>query len=212
MRDNASTDKMEAQPNGQFCAQVQSWQTGAPACRRLGPFGPCGSTNSQRSGIEGVKHSGLGSGLLPPYACFPGMARRLSLAQLSLLVFALVLAACLSGPRPDAHSSLATNTFLPQPLSLADAVNLALQRNPNILRAQKDLEAAQGVVIQTRAIAIPKVSLAGNLLRGPTHRRGHASPRPAHLSATTRIGPPSSSWCNRFTKADASSRLSASPG
>ena len=37
-----------------------------------------------------------------------------------------------------------------------------MQRNPNILRAQKDLEAAQGVVIQTRAIAIPKVNLTGN--------------------------------------------------
>ena len=55
-----------------------------------------------------------------------------------------------------------TNNFVPQPLSLPDAVNLALQRNPNILRAQKDLEAAQGVIIQTRAIAIPKVNLTGN--------------------------------------------------
>jgi outer membrane protein TolC len=55
-----------------------------------------------------------------------------------------------------------TNTFIPQPLSIADAVNLALGRNPNILRAQKDLEVAQGVIIQTRAIAIPKVNLGGS--------------------------------------------------
>jgi outer membrane protein TolC len=61
-----------------------------------------------------------------------------------------------------AAPSPTTNNFVPQPLSLADAVNLALQRNPNILRAQKDLEVAQGVIIQTRAIAIPKVNLAGN--------------------------------------------------
>jgi outer membrane protein TolC len=54
------------------------------------------------------------------------------------------------------------NNLVPQPLSLADAVNLALQRNPNILRAQKDLEVAQGVIIQTRAIAVPKVNLGGN--------------------------------------------------
>ncbi len=59
-------------------------------------------------------------------------------------------------------SAPVTNAFIPQPLSLADAVNLALQRNPNILRAQKDLKAARGVVIQTRAIAIPKINLTGN--------------------------------------------------
>ena len=55
-----------------------------------------------------------------------------------------------------------TNNFIPQPLALADAVNLALQRNANILRAQKDLEVAQGVIIQTRAVAIPKVNLGGS--------------------------------------------------
>jgi outer membrane protein len=74
-------------------------------------------------------------------------------------------AACLLVSVPLSHaspSSSATNTFIPQPLSLADAVNLALQRNPNILRAQKDLEAVQGVVIQTRAIAIPKLNLSGS--------------------------------------------------
>ncbi|MGO8927786.1 MAG: TolC family protein [Limisphaerales bacterium] len=76
-----------------------------------------------------------------------------------------VFLACLlvsAPPLRAASSASVTNNFVPQPLSLADAVNLALQRNPNILRAQKDLEAAQGIVIQTRAIAIPKVSLAGN--------------------------------------------------
>ena len=56
----------------------------------------------------------------------------------------------------------ATNAVIPQPLSLADAVNLALQRSPNILRAQKDLQVAQGIIIQTRAIAIPKLNLTGN--------------------------------------------------
>jgi outer membrane protein len=55
-----------------------------------------------------------------------------------------------------------TNNFLTQPISLADAVNLALTQNPNIRRAQKDLEASQGVVIQTRAIAVPKVRITGD--------------------------------------------------
>jgi outer membrane protein len=44
-----------------------------------------------------------------------------------------------------------------EPISRADAINIALQQNPSIRKAQKDLEATEGVVIQTRAIAIPKV-------------------------------------------------------
>src|SRR5258707_7878970 len=49
-------------------------------------------------------------------------------------------------------------SFISSPLSLADAVNLALRQNPAILRAQKDLEASQGVVIQTRAVALPRLT------------------------------------------------------
>jgi len=60
------------------------------------------------------------------------------------------------------ESASLTNGPLSQPLSLTDAINLALERNPNILRAKKDLESAQGVTIQTRAIAIPKLALTGS--------------------------------------------------
>ena len=94
-----------------------------------------------------VKQCMILTGILPPPA---------------LLWLAL---ACLFASVQPLHavpSSSATNAFIPQPLSLADAVNLALRQNPNILRAQKDLEVAQGVVIQTRAIAIPKLGAAGN--------------------------------------------------
>jgi outer membrane protein TolC len=52
-------------------------------------------------------------------------------------------------------------TLITSPLSLADAVNFALRQNPNILRAQKDLEANQGIVIQTRAIALPRLNFTG---------------------------------------------------
>jgi outer membrane protein TolC len=58
--------------------------------------------------------------------------------------------------------SPATNSFLSRPLSLADVITVALERSPNILRAKKDVEAAQGIVIQTRAVAIPKVAVTGN--------------------------------------------------
>src|SRR5947208_1390527 len=59
-------------------------------------------------------------------------------------------------------SSTMTNGVLSKPLSLADAINIALQQNPSVRRGQKDLEAAQGVVIQTRAIAIPKIKITGS--------------------------------------------------
>jgi len=128
----------------------------------------------------------LGFGLLLPRARALETSRSLSLSQLALLLAALAWL-CASGSLgraaaapgatnksefldltgtgrvAGAPTSVPTNNNLvPQPLSLADAVNLALQRNPNILRAQKDLEVAQGVIIQTRAIAVPKVNLGGN--------------------------------------------------
>ncbi len=68
---------------------------------------------------------------------------------------------CCSTPFAGADQPPVTNSILTQPLSLADAVNLALKQNPSILRAQKDLEAAQGVAIQTRAIAVPKLRATG---------------------------------------------------
>ncbi len=55
-----------------------------------------------------------------------------------------------------------TNNFPTSPLSLADAVNLALAQSPGILRAQKDLQATQGVVIQTRAAVLPSLNVTGS--------------------------------------------------
>lgn len=57
----------------------------------------------------------------------------------------------------DAPRPTNTVAWLTKPLSLADALNLALQQNSAILKGQADLEAAHGVVVQTRAIAIPRV-------------------------------------------------------
>jgi Outer membrane protein len=71
----------------------------------------------------------------------------------------LCIALLLAGPLSATPS---TNNFPTQPISLADAVNLALSQNPNIRRAQKDLEASQGVVIQTRAIVVPKLRITGD--------------------------------------------------
>lgn len=55
--------------------------------------------------------------------------------------------------------------WLALPLSLADALNLAEAQNAAILKAKKDLEARHGVAIQTRAIVLPKLEMAGNYRR-----------------------------------------------
>lgn len=60
-------------------------------------------------------------------------------------------------------SAADTNTpaWLSRPLSLTDALNLALQQNTTILKAKNDLEAQYGVVVQTRAVALPQLKATG---------------------------------------------------
>lgn len=61
-----------------------------------------------------------------------------------------------------AESSTNQPGWLTQPLSLAAALDTALQHNRTILKSQRDLEVAQGVSLQTRAIAIPKLQASGS--------------------------------------------------
>jgi outer membrane protein TolC len=51
--------------------------------------------------------------------------------------------------------------WISQPLSLLQCLNQALQQNASILKAKNDLEATQGVVIQTRAVALPQLTASG---------------------------------------------------
>jgi outer membrane protein TolC len=85
-------------------------------------------------------------------------------AATSLLI---VCALCLgvSAQAVPATNGVPTAEPFGGPLSLADAVNLALHQSPSILRAQKDLEASQGISVQTRAIALPTVAIGGNYAR-----------------------------------------------
>lgn len=74
------------------------------------------------------------------------------------LVFAGSLTA--SGAQPPMSAPANTTNapaWLTRPLSMEDAINLALQQNSAILKGKADLEAAHGIVVQTRAIALPKV-------------------------------------------------------
>ena len=59
-------------------------------------------------------------------------------------------------------SNSALPTRLAKPLSLADCLNLAETQNGTIRKAKKDLEASHGVVIQTKAIAVPKLQAKSN--------------------------------------------------
>jgi outer membrane protein TolC len=49
-----------------------------------------------------------------------------------------------------------------QPLSLSEAINLALKQNLTLQKAQQDIEATHGIIIQTRAIALPKLRATGD--------------------------------------------------
>ncbi|MDB6112760.1 MAG: Outer rane efflux protein, partial [Pedosphaera sp.] len=78
-----------------------------------------------------------------------------------ILAAALLVTAAL----PLAAAETETNNIPPwisRPLSLTEAINLALKQNGNILRGQSDLEAQYGVVIQTRAVVFPRLGVSGN--------------------------------------------------
>jgi outer membrane protein TolC len=51
--------------------------------------------------------------------------------------------------------------WLSRPLSQTDCLNIALAQNADILKAQSDLEASHGVVVQTRAVALPQLTASG---------------------------------------------------
>ena len=51
--------------------------------------------------------------------------------------------------------------WLSQPLSLVGAMNIALQQNAAILEAKSDLESSYGLVVVTRAVALPQLTATG---------------------------------------------------
>jgi outer membrane protein TolC len=54
-----------------------------------------------------------------------------------------------------------STTLISQPLSLLESLNIALQQNATILKAKNDLQAQYGVVVQTRAVALPHLQATG---------------------------------------------------
>ena len=78
--------------------------------------------------------------------------------------FLLLLVSFAAGWGVFAQNS-ATGTNVPgwitQPLSLLNCLNLALSQNGTILKAKSDLQANYGIVIQTRAVALPSLQATG---------------------------------------------------
>jgi outer membrane protein TolC len=70
---------------------------------------------------------------------------------------------CFAGKWNALAQNADTNSpaWISQPLSLLQSLNLALQQNASILKAKNDLEASLGVVVQTRAVALPQLTATG---------------------------------------------------
>jgi len=76
---------------------------------------------------------------------------------LSLILVWFATAGNAAAQNADTNSA----AWLTQPLSLISALNTALQRNAAILKGKNDLEASYGIVVQTRAVALPAVQATG---------------------------------------------------
>jgi TolC family type I secretion outer membrane protein len=92
---------------------------------------------------------------------------RRSLGFLAAIIFAgtapVFAQANYSPLPPSTNSSSSTNVpgWISQPLSMVDALNLTLKQNSGLQKARADLEASRGLVIETRAVALPTVSATG---------------------------------------------------
>jgi outer membrane protein TolC len=73
----------------------------------------------------------------------------------------VTLVACGAFAGSASSGSRSSSNFITAPLSLPEAVNIALKQNAAIRRARQDIEATQGIALQTRAVAIPRVELTG---------------------------------------------------
>src|SRR6185503_19803073 len=74
----------------------------------------------------------------------------------------LLLAATWPGMAADNATTNDVPAWVTRPLSLQEAIEIALRQNANILRSKADIEANQGVVLQTRAILFPTLRNTGS--------------------------------------------------
>jgi outer membrane protein len=93
-----------------------------------------------------------------------GLAR---LFQCLVICAALVASAAAPVFAQTNSAPASTNSpgWVSQPLSILQALNLTLQQNSTLQKARADLEASRGLVIETRAVALPNVVANGNFTR-----------------------------------------------
>ena len=103
------------------------------------------------------------------------------------ILFLFSLFVMVSVPRGNcAEASTNSRPLLTHPLSLPEAIELALQQNANVLKGRADLEAAYGLVLQTRAIVLPSVRSTGNFQAAdPGLREQFPTPLPLNLPDNT---------------------------
>jgi outer membrane protein TolC len=90
---------------------------------------------------------------------------RRALAFSGALVFASVTPVFTQTNYSTAPVSTNVPGWITQPLSMVDALNLTLKQNSGLQKARADLEASRGLVIVTRAVALPTISAFGNAQR-----------------------------------------------
>jgi outer membrane protein TolC len=86
-----------------------------------------------------------------------------------LVLFGIVICSATAPVYGQTNSSTFASTnelsWISQPLSMVDALNFTLQHNSTLQKARADLESSRGLVIQTRAVALPTVAANGNFTR-----------------------------------------------
>jgi outer membrane protein TolC len=97
---------------------------------------------------------------------------------------------CLSFAFTVAAGDTNAPAWLARPLSLADCENIALAQNADILKAKDELQAQAGVVIQTRAIALPQVNATGQY----TDKQDSLIQHYPTINNQTIPAPPTESW------------------
>jgi len=73
----------------------------------------------------------------------------------------IFLLAAFGGVAALAQAQPGASNIFGKPLSLAGALDMAMARNTAILQAQADMRVNEGIVVQTRSIALPKLNASG---------------------------------------------------
>ncbi len=83
-----------------------------------------------------------------------------------------------------------------RPLSLAECLDIALQQNAAVQQSRQELEAAHGLSIQTRAVALPKVLASGDyaLTEDRAVERLELPPNPIFPAGAPVIDPGNQRW------------------